>query len=83
MNIKIKRKKDIGKVVDIVTACVILHNFLIAEPNAMQDYYEEVVEELMEEPEFTQRRMNAFNITTNDGTRELMRTFILDAFDYV
>jgi hypothetical protein len=80
---KINRKQDIGKVVEIMTACAILHNFLIQEPNVLQDYYEQVAEELMDEPEFTQRRTNSLFITTNDGTREEMRRYILDVFNYV
>jgi hypothetical protein len=82
LNIKIKRKQDIGKMVEIVTACVILHNFLLQEPDVSWEYYKEVAEELMEGQVFSRPQALGFNITINEDRGEQIKEFIIDNFHY-
>ena len=52
LNIKIKKRTDIGKVVDIIIATAKFHNFLLEEPNVEQYYYDKMAERIRDdEPE--------------------------------
>lgn len=83
LNLKIKEKSDIGKVVNIVLACVVLHNFLLREPVVEQEYYDIITEELMDEPELYAQRYAMDEVGDPESRRSEVFRFVLSAFNYV
>ncbi len=68
---------------DIVLACVILHNFLLREPVVEQAYYDYITEELMEEPDLYAQRYEIDEVGDPDSRRKDIFRFVLSAFNYI
>ena len=84
LNIKIKKRNDIGKVVNIVLACAILHNFLLAEPRVEQEYYDSLAQELMEDPDLHNIRFTSEvdEEDESENRRTALFYLILSEFNY-
>jgi len=78
MNINIKKDKDVMKVVRVFMACCILHNFLHVPGELPHEFYESIIEDLIDEddPEFTDD-ISVIN-WDNDSRRRSIMEFLLD-----
>jgi len=83
LNLKIKKRQDIGKVVNIVVACCILHNFLLQGPDIPQEWYDELSTPIVEDPEAKFRFMLDESSEDPELQSHRIFNFVLEYFDYI